>query len=168
MFEESLRMRLKSVKRLLVLGIGNELEGDDGAGIVLARRLKKDWGMSGRLCALEVGLAPENFISAIRGFDPSHILVVDAADMGLSPGSARIVEKSEIAGLAVSTHGLSLSFLIDYLEKELGVTIIVVGVQPLRVGLPKRISKSVIETLDSLEKMLSNILRPGLDAGRSR
>ncbi|WXG43078.1 MAG: hydrogenase maturation peptidase HycI [Promethearchaeati archaeon SRVP18_Atabeyarchaeia-1] len=150
-------MRLKDAKRLAVLGIGSVLQGDDEAGLELARRLSRERRLSRRVRAIEAGMAPENFISAIRRFNPSQILVIDAADMGLPPGSIRIVDRGEIAGLPISTHGLPLSFLIEYLEKELGVGILVVGIQPLRVGPGEGISKPVKESLDLLERILSSL-----------
>jgi hydrogenase 3 maturation protease len=157
MVEESLRVELNGLRRLLVLGVGNELEGDDGAGIELVRRLKRKWRSSRRLRAVEGGVAPENLILPLRDFAPSHILVVDSADMGLSPGSIRIVDKGEIAGFTISTHGFSLSLLVDYLEREVGAKVIVVGVQPFSVEVGQKISKPVLRALVSLMRMLSPV-----------
>lgn len=157
----SLRMRLKGVRRLLVLGIGNESEGDDGAGIALARRLRRRWRSSKRFRAIDVGLTPENSIAAVRRYDPSHILLVDAADMGLLPGSVRIIEKENVSGLTISTHGLSLSLIADYFEKEIGAKVTLIGIQPLKVGPAKRVSEPVAESIDSLESILSEIPKLG-------
>jgi hydrogenase 3 maturation protease len=157
MDEEYLRMRLMGVKRLLVLGVGNEFEGDDGVGIVLARRLKKRWRSSRRFRAIDAGLTPENSIAAIRRFDPSHVLLVDATDMGLPPGSVRIIEREMISGLTISTHSLSLSLIAEYLEKEMGTNVTVVGIQPLNVGSGQRISEPVAQSLNSLENVLSSV-----------
>lgn len=159
MDEESLRTRLKDAERLLVLGVGNEFEGDDGVGVALVRRLKKRWRSSRRFCAIDAGLTPENSIAAIRRFDPTHVLLVDAADMGLPPGSIGIIERSMISGVAISTHGLSLSLIVDYLEREIGARVTVVGIQPLRVSPGERISETVAESLSSLESFLSSLSR---------
>jgi hydrogenase 3 maturation protease len=113
-----LKTRLKGFTRLLVLGVGNEFKGDDAVGIEFARQLKRRVGFSADLNVVEAGVAPENFTWVIRSFHPSHILIVDAAKMGMPTGSTRIVEKGEIDSLSFSTHNLSLSFLADYLEKE--------------------------------------------------
>jgi hydrogenase 3 maturation protease len=156
--EVSLGMKLKGVRRLLVLGIGNEFKGDDGAGIVLARRLKRKWRSSEKLCSIDGGSTPENSISAIRRFNPSHVLLVDAANMELPPGTIRVIEKERISGLAISTHGLSLKVVAEYLEKMIGTKVIVVGIQPLRVELGKGVSRPVAASLDSLEHMISNLM----------
>jgi hydrogenase 3 maturation protease len=150
--------RLEDCERLLVLGVGNELRGDDAAGIEFARRLKRRLGRSNIISVVEAGVVPENFIGVVRKFRPSHILVVDAARMGTPPGSMRIVEKSEISGLSFSTHNLSLSFLVSYFEKEFHSSVVVIGIEPVNSDFGSALSKPVIDAVESLVAEVRRIL----------
>jgi hydrogenase 3 maturation protease len=153
-----LKRRLRGFTRLLVLGIGNQLKGDDAAGIELARQLKRQVGLSKEISVVEGGVAPENFTWVIRDVHPSHILIVDAAKMGMQAGSMRIVEKGEIDSFSFSTHNLSLSFFADYLEKEFGSKVTIVGIEPSNSDFGKGISKPVMESLKVLVRAVLGIL----------
>jgi hydrogenase 3 maturation protease len=158
MIRDLLKERLKGVKRLLVIGVGNELGCDDAAGVDLAKQLKKGLHKSRRASVIEAGATPENFTSVVNDFHPSHIVIVDAAKMGLQPGSVRIVEKAEITGFSYSTHTLPLSFLIGLLEKSSGAVITVIGIEPLCVGFGERISRPVRVSITSLIRVLQQII----------
>jgi hydrogenase 3 maturation protease len=158
MIKDSLKEQLKDVKRLLVIGVGNELGCDDAAGVELARQLKKGLPKSGRASVIEAGTTPENFTSAVNNLHPSHIVIVDAAKMGMQPGSVKIIEKAEITGFSYSTHTLPLSFLIDFLEKSSGAVITAIGIEPLNVGFGEKISRPVRGSITSLIRVLQQII----------
>jgi hydrogenase 3 maturation protease len=86
---------------------------------------------------------------------------VDAAQMGLPPGSARIVEKDEITGFGFSTHALPLSVLVDRLQKDSGAFVTVVGIEPLNVGFGKTLSEpvmnSIVNLIGALRKIINSI-----------
>jgi len=108
----------------ILLGIGNPLNGDDGAGIYVAGQFRKDGWLS-----LSCGTAPENFTGIIRKAHPDCLVLVDAAAMGLSPGEYRVIPRHRIADVSIGTHQLPLSLLIDFLSDSAG-QIILIGIQP--------------------------------------
>ena len=57
-FEKELRSLLSG--NAVILGMGNELKADDGAGVVLARRLIADLNSSKRITIISAGSSPEN------------------------------------------------------------------------------------------------------------
>lgn len=158
MFENLLAERMRGLKHLLIVGVGNELGCDDAAGIHLSRRIRREFPRSKRMSSIEAGTTPENFTSIIRGLRPSHVLIVDAAKMGMAPGSLRILQKNEIMGFDFSTHSLPLSILIDYLEKSSRAVVIVVGIEPLNVGFGKKLSKPVLGSITDLVRILKQII----------
>jgi hydrogenase 3 maturation protease len=132
----ALTRSLRRAESLAVLGVGSDLRADDAAGLAAAEHLE-----SLRLPGVHVilaGAAPENCTGEIRRLSPTHLLILDAADMGLPPGSARVLEPNTLGGSAPGTHGLSLSLLIDYLKMDLSLAAVVVGIQPatLEEGAP--------------------------------
>ncbi|HUJ25785.1 MAG TPA: hydrogenase 3 maturation endopeptidase HyCI [Myxococcales bacterium] len=131
--------------RVAVLGVGSALRGDDGAGLGVARRLQAGRARvrSGRLAAFIGHTAPENLTGEIARFRPTHLVLVDAADLGREPGAVELVPRERIAGASFSTHALPLPLLIGYLERATGCRSIVVGIQPAQLGLMRRLSPEV-------------------------
>ncbi len=126
--------RLEGASRIALLGIGSELRGDDAAGVLLVRevRLMERKGPFHHLAfeGFEGGNAPENATGFIRGFRPSHIIVVDAADISLLPGEFREIFPEEISDLPFSTHTLPMKIVTEYLRQATGAVISIIGIQP--------------------------------------
>ena len=61
--------------RVVVIGVGNPLRGDDAVGMAvidhLERRALKN------VLLLRAESAPENFTGPIREYEPTHVLMVD-------------------------------------------------------------------------------------------
>jgi hydrogenase 3 maturation protease len=167
MYEDSLKEKLRDFAHLLIIGVGNELGCDDAAGIELSRQMKREFRRSRKVSIIEAGTTPENSTSIIRRLRPSHILIVDAAQMGLPPGSVRIIERSEIGGFGFSTHSLPLSLLIDYLEKNSQAIVVLVGIEPLDVGFGKKLSKPIAKSIGDLIGILRKIIK-SVDCGSAQ
>lgn len=116
----------------VLLTVGNGMMGDDGAGVLLAQMLRdqplEDWA------ALNGGSAPENVLHRIREMDASRVLVVDAADMDLEPGSVRRIHADRLDDpFLMTTHTLPLTFLIESL-REFVPQVELLGIQPRMVA----------------------------------
>jgi len=133
----------------ILLGIGNPLNGDDGAGTYVAGQFRQEGWI-----ALACGTAPENFTGIIRKTRPDCLVLVDAAAMELSPGEFRIIPRHKIADVSIGTHQLPLSLLIDFLSDAAG-RIVLVGIQPDRVIAGEEISPRVREGAERLVQVLS-------------
>ncbi len=144
--------------RLAVMGVGNELNGDDAAGVAVARALKKPFAGRPRLLLIEAGPAPENFTGPLRRFAPQMVLIVDAANMGLEPGSVRWIEWQDTDGLSASTHSLPPSVLAAYLIHEIGCRVALLGIQAqsLEFGQPLSapVERAVAEVVVGLMEVL--------------
>ena len=80
----------------VLMGIGNELKGDDGIGNVIAREFSAPgWK------AIACETVPENFTSVIRRERPELLVIVDATDMGLNPGEIRIIPEGRLNSINV-------------------------------------------------------------------
>lgn len=125
----SLKRELASAKKVVILGIGNELYHTDSPGLLAAEEIRKGDSL-GRYQVFLAGTAPENLTGKIRELSPSHVIFIDAADLGKAPGDIEIIEKERIACLTPSTHNLPLTLLADYLTKETGCKVIMLGIEP--------------------------------------
>ena len=104
--------------------IGNRDGGDDAVGPYIADKLKEE-GIN----VLDCGIAPENYTSVVKKHNPQNLIIVDAVDMDLQPGEMRIVPKEKIGVMHISTHGIPISVLINYLEQYVK-NILFIGIQP--------------------------------------
>ena len=76
--------------RVCVLGIGNRLRRDDGAGSLLAAALAEQEGAA----VLDAGTVPENYLEKVAGSNPDTVVIVDAIDFDGAPGEIRLLEPS--------------------------------------------------------------------------
>ena len=137
-------------KRFGVVGVGNILKGDDGAGPEVIARLR------GRidLPIVDASEVPENYGGWVVRENLESVVYIDAVEFGGVPGEFRIIPLQKLMMSASSTHRLSLHYVILYLEKEWGGDAILVGVQPkslvLGEGLSVEVAAGVSELADAL------------------
>lgn len=115
-------------RRVAVLGIGNELRGDDAAGVLVARSLTG--ADADHLLVIDAGLAPENQTGLLRRFQPDLVLIVDAAELGEEAGTVRWLSWEQTDGLTASTHTTPPSMLGRFLAESLACEVVVIGIQP--------------------------------------
>jgi hydrogenase 3 maturation protease len=142
----------------VVLGIGNDMRGDDGLGSLLARELMNLLKDFQHVTVYDTGTVPENFTGAIKEDNPSHIIIIDAVEMDERPGYIRLIAKDEIANYGISTHALPLSFLIRYLESEFAAQIVLLGIQPKNLDLTNEISIEVEKSIFYLLKLFDRLI----------
>ena len=143
---EELKSHLKG--KVVILGMGNTLRSDDGAGSILARRLKDKVPLE----VFDVGMSPENYLEKIIKEKPDTIIVIDAADFGGLPGEFKILETSDIKTINFfSTHNASIVLTINYLQSHLKVDIIILIIQPKSIVFGDKLSQEVAKSLNVLE-----------------
>ena len=108
----------------LLLGIGNDLLGDDGVGPYIANHL-----LNSNWITIDAGIMPENYIRPVRNHKPDTIVIVDAVNMGLKPGSIRIIPPDLIRDCGLGTHQLPLTFVTDQLL-SICTNVTFIGIQP--------------------------------------
>jgi hydrogenase 3 maturation protease len=124
----------------LIMCIGKRDGGDDAIGPYIADELMRE---EGNFIVLDCGTVPENFTSVVKQYNPKNLIIVDAVEMNLNVGEIRIVPKEKIGVLAISTHGMPLSILINYLEQYV-TNITFIGIQPETMSgeINERVKKS--------------------------
>jgi hydrogenase 3 maturation protease len=115
--------------RLAVVGIGNELNGDDAAGMLIVHNLSPFIKDHPDIKIFEAGQALENITGALIRFKPDAILFIDALSIGAKPGSIHMIDPQLSQGFTASTHSLPLSVVIQYLMHEHPCEVHLLGVQ---------------------------------------
>jgi hydrogenase 3 maturation protease len=107
---------------------------------------------------IQGGTVPENETGRIREFQPSHILVIDAALGNLPPGTVFIVDPRTIGRDDLSTHHLPLSLLVQYFEVSLDCRVICLGIQPESVEMGRPVSEPVKRAIALVAERIVDIL----------
>ena len=134
-------------------------KGDDRLGCALARALAKKLPACPDICIVNGGEAPENFTGAIRAFSPSHVILLDAVDHGLEPGTAFIADEHSIPLGDMTSHHLPLRLLMRFLGASLPCQVILVGVQPRTLRPGNRLSAPLKKALPLLAEFLAETFR---------
>jgi len=158
-----LKDRLQGAKRIAVLGIGSDLRGDDAAGMLIAEHIeayRKKLREARRIKVFFGSTAPESFTGVIKRFNPTHLLIIDAAEIKKNPGKVVLLDPQMIEGISFSTHSLPLKIMTDYLLtdiKECHITVI--GIQPENLDFGSPLSVSVGKAVRDVAKMVEDSLR---------
>ena len=147
-----LSCRLKG--RVLLIGAGNTLRGDDAAGPALIALLEGKVNAS----LLDVGEVPESYLSRILAAKADTIILIDAADFGAAPGDLAILEVQDAAGRCVSTHQMPMDLFFRYLGENSHAEMFVIGIQPAQIGFGEQMSPAVADSVRALADILQDLL----------
>ena len=154
--------RLDRCVRVAVVGIGNELNGDDAAGVTVARKLKALIGPAQDLPlrVIDAWTALENVTEMLRSFAPDLVLLIDAAQMRKLPGTIRWLDWRDTIGLSTSTPTLPPYVIAESLVDEIRCEVDVIGIQPYdnSFGMPlsSDVRRAVNEVVSDLQAILTH------------
>jgi hydrogenase 3 maturation protease len=158
--EQSLLQQLNILRdsSTVIVGIGNILKGDDGAGPLVCEQLK-----STNIYAdlMDAGTVPENYIQPIIKKTPKNLLVIDAIDFGAAPGTIRIFKPDQLNSQVISTHSLSPRLFVDMVCQDVSIDVYFIGIQPAQVQLGQPVSSQVGLAIKTLSQILTEIFPPG-------
>lgn len=146
------------------MGVGNELRGDDAAGVLVVRKLQSKKEKLKNVLILEGAQAPENFTSVIRRFAPHMILIIDAGNFDGEPGEIILIDPDEALG-GMGTHGMSMGDFLRYLQHETGSMAAILTIQAAgnEFGDPvcPPVKRAVQQVANNLHQLLKNTLPQG-------
>ena len=146
---QALRGELKG--KIVLLGVGNRIRGDDAAGPELIEILKKRLpDIRKEIFLFDGEEVPENYLIPMANLKPNLVIIVDVVDFGSRPGTVKLFPIRQIPQGSFSTHRLSLRFLGSYLEKETQAKIYLLGIQPKSIKLEEKLSLEVKKALSDL------------------
>ncbi|NMC61734.1 MAG: hydrogenase 3 maturation endopeptidase HyCI, partial [SAR324 cluster bacterium] len=149
-----LREAKKTERPVLVVGIGAELRADDFVGVLVAREVQAR--NLPFIKGIEACAAPENFTGEIINANPSLVIFLDAANLGLKAGAMRLIKREEIQGMSFCTHTLPLYLILDYLSLSLDCNFLVLGIQPKDISVMGEQSPEIITAVSKLVNLLAS------------
>ena len=138
--------------KTVVLGLGNVLHADDGAGAQAINRLREDSRVPSDVSLIEGGTLGLELLPYI--WDCARLIVIDAIDVGEAPGTLVRMSGEELNSLpgSSSVHQLGVSDLLVALRilGERQPQVVLLGVQPENTDWSSELSSEVAPTINSL------------------
>ncbi|MGA3099972.1 MAG: hydrogenase maturation protease [Bryobacteraceae bacterium] len=137
-------------RNIAIVGVGNLLLSDDGAGVHAIRGLRRDSRVGSVARLIDGGVVGTNLLAEVCGCE--RLLIVDAVDAGLPPGATVRMDFSGPDPPRIdtrNTHQLGIPGLLDDL-RLLGQAprqVVLVGVQPAAMGWGTELSPEVAGAL---------------------
>ncbi len=156
-FEENLKVWLSGAASVVVAGIGNEIRRDDFIGVKIVRDLKGK--IPETIHLIECETVPESFMDEIVDYGPTHVLLIDAALLGLKPGEVALYDPCKVADVpAISTHSLPVRVFCDYVIELTKAKIALLLVEPRDTDFGEGLSREASDAVRRIVRVLLEIL----------
>ncbi|HOE40263.1 MAG TPA: HyaD/HybD family hydrogenase maturation endopeptidase [Rhodoferax sp.] len=134
---------------ILVLGIGNILWADEGFGVRAVQALNSQWKLPSRVTLMDGGTQGFNLLTHVQA--ASRMVVFDAIDYGLPPGSLKVLSNEQVPRfmgskkLSLHQTGFQEVLAVAQLTGHLPCELVLIGVQP--------------ETLDNFGASITQVVK---------
>lgn len=147
------------MNRLLVLGIGNSIYGDDGVGVHVVTALREQGALPIGTVVIDGGTSGLSLLPAVA--EAEALIVVDAVDAGAEPGSVHVLRGADLYASLVhlSVHQVGTADLLGAarLTGALPQDVVLVGVQPADlgpgVGLTEAVAAALPEAIGTVRRL---------------
>lgn len=153
-------MTMKKLKNTAIIGIGNYLMGDEGAGIHAIARLRGcEWPANVEL--IDGGTAGVSLIHLIA--ERELAIIIDCADFGGEAGEVRVFDPDDLKRGDKREAGLHATDLLTVLELARATgnypkRVVIVGIQPGKIEMGIKLSWKIETALDGIEKLIRSEL----------
>ena len=154
-----------NVPGLAVIGIGNPMMGDDGIGPRLISELKAS---ELAVDLIDMGTGGMQLVHLLAEYH--SVVIIDSADMGLSPGESMVFPPEEVVSLretrAYSLHDWDFLRSIK-ISRELGEgpeRILIIAIQPgsldMRYGLSPEVERRIPGYIEAAMRAIDALSGP--------
>jgi hydrogenase 3 maturation protease len=155
--EKDLANWFASSKKVVIAGIGNPIRSDDYVGLKIVEHLKGKLPQS--VLLIEAETVPESYLSDIEDFCPSHVLLIDAALLGLKPGQASLFDAETVENYsAITTHLLPLRVFCEFVKQATGAKIGLLLIEPASIEFGEGLTLEVESAAKQLTEIMIKLL----------
>ena len=146
----------------LILGVGNTLLRDEGAGIQVIQYLQRRHPMPPDVTCLDGGTLSFTLLTPLVA--ATHLIVVDAAELGAQPGTVHTFVDTAmdifLGSRGRSGHAVGLKDLLDILRLtgSLPRRRALVGIQPQVLGWGDRLSQAVAAAIPQAAQRVLDLI----------
>lgn len=150
-------------KRVLILGVGNTLMRDDGAGVRVVEYLNANCALPDGVDCVDGGTAGLGLLQLMHGY--TDIIIIDAVNTKNGSGSVSSYlwdEISKAPPARASAHGIGVSELLTIAGFDgLTARVVLIGIEPEETGpgmelteaVQGGVSRAARVVLDELERL---------------
>ena len=155
--QKELKRWFRNAKNVVVAGIGNPIRMDDFVGVKIVQALQGK--VSEKVYLIECETVPESYIQNIITFNPTHVLLIDAALLGLKPGDTRLIQPEQLQMFpAISTHALPLKVFCEYITKAANAKIALLLIEPAKTDFGENLTLEVEIVANRIMAILKELL----------
>lgn len=150
------------VRRVLLLGLGNVLCGDDGLGVIALERLRRDFEWPDAVALVDGGTQGLALLDLLE--EAAEVWILDAVAADAPPGEFVAIEGDDVEPALrerLSPHQIGVADLLDAMHWRGTVPgrLRVLGLVPesleLRIGLSPAVERGLPRLLDAAVRELS-------------
>ena len=136
---------------MVIIGIGNVLQKDDGLGVYAASYLHENYTFTEDVQIINGGVEGIHLLNVLE--ENKHVVVLDCLQLNDSPASIYAIPAKEISGYGLNNggaHEIGILQCMDMMElqgKEIPQSI-VIGIVPAEVTFAFGLSPELIEAFD--------------------
>ena len=156
---------------MILLGIGNILQKDDGIGVYATTYLKKNYNFSPNIEVINGGVEGINLYSIFE--ENREILVLDSIEIDDIPSSIYLIPSTELGGHGLNSggaHEIGVLQCLDMLELQGKPTpnATILGIVPHHITFEIDLSVEIKEAFDGYIKVALNFLKKaGVEATKN-
>ena len=149
-------------RRVVVLGVGNVLMGDEGLGVRCVEALERDASLGPDVTCIDGGTSTHELMDDLQSLDV--LVIVDAAVTGKTPGTIVRLEGHSIPSsfsnkMSPHQHGINdLLAALTLLGREPG-RVVLFGVEPATLALGMDLSPEVLAAMPELRARVAAEVR---------
>ena len=154
---------MNSDNKILILGIGNVLMGDEGVGVHAIKELEKET-FPPNVTLLDGGTGGFHLLEYLQEYP--RIIMIDATMDGKPAGTISLIEPKFATDFpkSLSAHDIGLRDLIEStavlgeLPKMYLITITIDSIQSMQMELSPKIEKQIPAVVEKVKEVLETIL----------
>ncbi|HEY0989174.1 MAG TPA: HyaD/HybD family hydrogenase maturation endopeptidase [Kofleriaceae bacterium] len=155
---------------ILVLGLGNVLCGDDGAGVAAVHRLRREYELPASVRVVDGGTLGLDLLALVAASD--RVILVDAVRADAPAGTLVRITGDDVAPAVrdrLSPHQIGVADLLAgaALCEHYPAEVVIVGIVPATTELQLGCSQAVAPRIDALvESLIAELRRWGIAPAR--
>lgn len=156
--QTNLEKWLKNSRKVVIAGIGNPIRSDDIVGVKIVQELKNE--VPKEVILYECETVPESFLEPITEINPTHVLLIDVAFLGLKPGTIRLINPEQITNFSpITSHTLPLRIFCEFIKKTTGAKIALLLIEPKNTDFGEKLSPEAKDAVELIVKLLTKLLK---------
>jgi hydrogenase maturation protease len=151
-----------SYKKILVLGIGNVIMGDEGVGVHVIKELEKE-SLPENVELLDGGTGGFHLLEYLQKYPT--IIMIDATMDNKSAGTVSVLEPKFASDFpkSLSAHDIGLKDLIESvaligsIPKIYLITVTIEKIQPMEMELSQKVRGAIGEVSGKVNELVNNV-----------